>query len=412
MRRFPGAAGYRLLVESATTERAAWRLKVYPLAILLTLAAAMLFAALVYDADDPESRLGGDYPAFYGAGSITNDGDWDELYSPERQQLEQAGLIDDEGAYLYFSYPPFVGGGYGLLAAIPYQWSFLVHTLLMTVALAGAVWMVRPWLQRFGLPVAAIVVAALAFQPVLRSVVGGQNTTLALLLIATAARLDHDDRPFLAGLAAALLLFKPQFGAVVLPLLLVARRWRMLGGWSAGAATLLALSSLLMGGAWLSEWWSQARQFSNINATANGANFISLPGFLENALGAGSGVAAGIGYSLALVVGAIVAYFWWRVPRHEALTRWALLAAAVVVVAPQTLFYDAGLLLLALVAMLPSLGTKAMRVVTVCVAMSWLQTTGSWLGWSPLGPMAVIAVAGFLVWSVRATRSMTPPLGA
>ena len=52
-----------------TKESFSWRLRVYPLIIIATLLGALVFAAVSYDVDDPASRLGGDYPSFYAAGS-------------------------------------------------------------------------------------------------------------------------------------------------------------------------------------------------------------------------------------------------------------------------------------------------------------------------------------------------------
>lgn len=364
--------------------------------IIATLLAALVFAAVSYDVDDPASRLGGDYPTFYAAGSIANTGDWDELYSPERQQAQQAGLIDDEGGFLYFSYPPFVAALYGLLALPGYQWSFLIATVLMLLALAGATWALSPWLRRTGLPAAALVVVALAFFPVLSAAVGGQNTALSILLFAVAARLDHDDRPVLAGLVAALLLFKPQFGVVIVPLAMVARRWRILAGWAMGAVALFVISTLLMGGDWLGDWWSQASLFRDTNAVANGANFVSLPGFLENVLGVGSQTALLLGYGSAALLGARVAWLWWREPDTGALWRWAVAAGAAMAVAPQTLFYDAGLLLLLLVALLPG-WRRPVLVVAALAAISWLQVAEPVLGWSPLGPISLGALVAAVV---------------
>lgn len=386
------------------TSRAAWRLRVYPWVILITLLLALVVAAATFDVADPDSRLGGDYPAFYSAGAIAAAGDWDELYEPARQQAEQAGLIDDDGGYLYFSYPPFVAALYAPLALIGYQWSFVLHTLLMAAAVAGAVWVCWPWLERLRLPRQAMIVAALGFYPLLTAVTGGQNTSLSLLLLAAAARLDRDNRAFLAGLVAAGLLFKPQFGVIVLPLLLLTRRWRAVAGLGSGAIGLYLGSAAFVGGSWLSGWWAQAADFRDLNTAANGTNFISIPGFLENALGSGSAVATVVGYGLAAVVAAGVAFVWWRHQKSGALVRWALVGAAAVTVAPQTLYYDAGLLLLPGVAILA--GSTRWRWVGIAFVLSWTQVAADGLGWSPLGPLSVAAV-GFLVlhWARAAPRA-------
>lgn len=374
-----------------TKESFSWRLRVYPMVIIATLLVALVYAVVSYNVDDPSSRLGGDYPSFYAAGSIVNSGDWGELYSPERQQAEQDGLIDDEGGFLYFSYPPFVAAIYGLLALPGYQWSFLLHTILMMLALAGAIWALSPWLRSTGLPATALVVTSLAFFPVLTAVAGGQNTVLSILLFALVARLDHDNRPVLAGLVAALLLFKPQFGVVIVPLVMVARRWRILAGWAMGAIALFGVSTLLMGGSWLTDWWNQASLFRDTNAVANGANFVSVPGFVENLLGVGSHAAVLLGYGSAALLAARVAWLWWQEPDAGALWRWALAAGVAMAVAPQTLFYDAGLLLLLLVALLPR-WQRPVLVVAALAAVSWLEVAKPILGWSPLGPISIGAL--------------------
>lgn len=389
------------------TTSGSWRLRAYPLVLLITLMGALLFATIAYDIDHPTSRLGGDYPAFYAAGEIAAQGDWDELYSDARQQSEQAGLIDDEGGFLYFSYPPFVAGAYSLLAGIDYRWSFLIHTALMTLALLGAIKLLWPWLERAGWPQPAVLVLSLGFYPVLRAVPGGQNTTLSLLLLAAAARWETDDKPVRAGLALALLLFKPQFGVVLLPLLLISRRWRVLAGWTAGAAVLYLASAYLMGGVWVGEWWNQATGFSDVNATANGSNFVSIPGFFENAAGVGETVAIVAGFIVAAAFGAVVAYFWWRNPTARALERYALAAAAVLLAAPQTLFYDAGLLLLALVPVMLRLGSRLGPLLAVGIALTWLQPLSATLGWSPLGPVAWVAAA-LMLWQLVPAGEPTP----
>ena len=393
-----------MTTDNATSS--SWRLRIYPLALLVALGGALLYAVLTYDIGHPTSRLGGDYPSFYAAGSIAQDGDWDELYSAERQSAEQAGLIDDEGSYLYFSYPPFVAGAYSGLAAFDYRWSFLVHTIIMALALAAAIRLLWPWLEAARWPPLALFVLAVSFYPLLRAIPGGQNTSLSLLLLAAAIRLDRDDASFLAGLALAALLFKPQFGVVILPLLIVARRWRVLLGWLTGAAVLFAASTLLMGGAWLSDWWEQAGTFRDQNVAANGPNFVSLPGFLENLLGVGTTVAFVLGYGLAALFGVAVAYYWWRHPRSHALERYALAGTAVVLAAPQTLYYDAGILLLGLVAGFAFLPRRAI-VVAALVVLSWSHIAADDLGWSPLGPLVWVA-ALWLLWWLLANRSTEP----
>ena len=104
-----------------------------------------------------------------------------------------------------------------------------------------------------------------------------------------------------------------------------------------------------------------------------------------------------VGYGLAVALGAIVALLWWRAARLDVLLRWSAAAAAAVLVAPQTLFYDAGVLLLVLVAVLPLIRRPFVPMLATVVAVSWSQVAAGSLGWSPLGPLAWALVVVLLV---------------
>jgi len=175
----------------------------------------------------------------------------------------------------------------------------------------------------------------------------------------------------------------------------------MLGGWLLGAVAIYAASAVLMGGEWIADWWEQASAFRDVNLQANGTNFVSLPGFMENVFGSDSGFAWILGYGLAAALGVAVAYYWWKHPVGHALSRWALAAAAVVIAAPQTLYYDTGLLLLGLVVLVAMATPRPAVVVGAMAALSWTQLGSSALGWSPLGPIAWIATVLLLLYVNR-----------
>ncbi len=363
--------------------------------------AALLIAVLVSTfagsgAAAPGGRLGGDLPAFYGAGSVAADGDWDELYDASRQIAAQADLWEDTGSYLYFAYPPYVAGVYRALVPLGYRGAYLVHTLLMGAALWAAVRLATPlvpWLRRRTLVAFTV---ALTFYPMLRSVLGGQNAPLTLLLVVAVARLEHDGRAFAAGVAAALLLYKPQFGVPLALLLVAGRRWRMLRGWAAGASVLYATAALTNGLGWVGDWWSQATEFRELNMAANGSNFISIPGVVEHLLGAGSGAAGSIAVVVTVVGGAAAAALWWRRPERP-LLRMAVAVAVIVTIAPQSLFYEAGVLFMPVAVLAPQDPTTRARVLGAFWTAGLLHLFAPGAGASPL---AVVPVA-IAVWAVR-----------
>lgn len=389
---------------AASSAARAWRLRAYPAAALLALAAVIVLAVTAgLGTGGEEGRLGGDYPAFYAAGQLARDGEWGSLYDQKSQQEAQKGLIDDEGGFLYFAYPPPVAAAYAPLAGLEYRWSYLVHTLLMAAALGGAVALARPLFPLVDRHPTAAYAAALGVYPMLRAVVGGQNTALTLLLIVAAARLEAAARPLASGAVVGLLLYKPQFGVVFLAFLAVRRRWSSLASAGVVAAGLWVVSAALLGATWLGDWWSQASNFADINAEANAANFVSLPGALGHLLGTGGAV---LGWALSVPLAAGLVGLWWLDRDADAAPSYALTAAGAVLFLPQPLFYEAGLLsLLAAVTIHRRPGTG--RILALAALATWIHPLSRSLGSFVL----LLIVLAITVWAgtMLASGADLPP---
>ena len=110
------------------SSRQRFRLTVLPLAALVTLAVVMIVGALI--TPDDSGQLGGDFPAFYAAGSIVAEDGYDNLYDLEVQRAAQEGLLENEDGVLFFAYPPFVATGYSWLVPLGYRGAYLVQMLM------------------------------------------------------------------------------------------------------------------------------------------------------------------------------------------------------------------------------------------------------------------------------------------
>ena len=121
--------------------------------------------------------------------------------------------------------PPPVAATYGLLSRLDYRWSYLLHTMLMGMALWGAVRLARPVVPVVARNPTLVFAVALVSYPLFRAITGGQNTALTLLLLVGAARFDAEDRSIVSGLFVGLMLYKPQFAVGLIVLLLVRKRW-------------------------------------------------------------------------------------------------------------------------------------------------------------------------------------------
>lgn len=385
--------------ETAVTDGEAFLNKLSK-AILLALGIAVLMATVIgagigeNQTTDPESaRLGGDFAAFYSAGSIVWSGDIDSLYDPARQQAAQDELGLD--GYLAFAYPPHVALAYSPLGALDFQVAYALHTVAMASAFLLAVHLLRkpvPQIERWRWPLLA---ASFTFYPLITAVGGGQNASLSVLLLAVIWRALHDDRELLAGLAIGLLIFRPQYAIPMLGLVGLSRHWRAVGAAIATIATTWAVTAVARGSNWLGDWWEQVGPFVERDAEVNAANSISFLGFLQAVLSADSVIAVATGVALSATVVLTLMYLWANPARFSLAQRMGAAAIGVVLISPHTMFYDSSLLLIAGAALISESLTVPVRALFVVWVGALTQVFAGGLGATPL---AVVVAATFSVW--------------
>ena len=311
-------------------------------------------------------RLGGDFPAFYGAGRVVNTLGFDSLYVPAAQQAAQAGLGVD--GYLAFAYAPHVALPYSLLALLDFRIAYTVHTLVMVAALALSLRLIEgplPTLRNYRLPAFA---ATLTFYPLMTAAFGGQNTAISVLLLAWAWSSWHRGDDALAGLAIGLLAFRPQYALPLLGLSLLARHWRTVLVATVTIASTWLLNALLLGAGWFSAWIDEVLPFVERDADVNAHNSISLQGFLHAVAGDGSFVRV-VGLVGAAVTALLMSYVWFD-RRFQLDQRVAVAAAGILLMSPHTMFYDAGLLIIGFLAVAAAWPHRAV----------WMLGAGLWLG--------------------------------
>jgi len=317
-----------------------------------------------------DGQLGGDFPAFFAAGDIVAESGYEDLYDPGVQQAAQEGLIANEGGYLFFAYPPFVASGYAVVAPLGYRAAYVVQMLLMAAAAVATVWLLRPMSEFVRRYWVAVLAGVILFQPITASLIGGQNTLLTMLLFVAAARAEWSGQEVLAGIAVGLLAYKPQYGLPLLLLVMVGRRWRVVAGALGTWFGLYMAGAAALGFGWLGPWWEQATAFRDINAGVNGHLFVSLPGYIEHLTGMGSDG----GQMLGLAIGAagMLGLAWlWRRAQQDALIRYAMAATGLILIAPQSLFYEAGVAAVTIL-LLTARGRVDKQLMTGVFAAGWL----------------------------------------
>jgi hypothetical protein len=356
----------------------------YAIGVIVAIAIALFVATLAAaESPAPANRIGGDFPAFYGAGRIAADGAWDDLYEMDRQVEAQAGLhpADEGDVAWFFAYPPQVAFAYQPLAALDYHWSSLIHAVVMAMLLLAAVLLARPmipWLE--GRVVVAFAIA-LVFWPMFRAVTGGSNAALTVFLIVAAWRLVHGNAPVAAGLVLAGLLYKPQFAIPLIGLFLLSGYWRVVAGGAIGAAVFYATGAALQGWAWGVDWLDSASRFGRLDAEVNGHSSVSFIGMAENLFGVGASPAVVVAWGLAGATAVLLSWLWWRNGRRDLAGLLAITVPAILLMSPHAMSQDG-----------------AVVVITVAIVMGFSASRG-WTAW-------------FLtVWALGASQILIQHLG-
>ena len=378
---------------------AAWtrRLTLYPRLLLGTVGLAFVIVIMAGDGSSTAGgRVGGDFPAFYSAGTIVADGNIDDLYDPVTQAAAQDQLLGREDGFIMFPYAPHVAAAYSAFSGLPYRLAYVIHTLLMVGALVGALALLRPMIPLVDRWFSLVLGAAVGAYPIFVGVSGGQNTALTLLLLAAIWRSLHDDRQVLAGLAVAVLLFRPQYAIPVLGLLFLGRYWRAVASSVAGAGVIWAINAALFGADWFTNWLRQVQPLLEADAEINAVNEIAPIGFGHAVLGTDSAVALLAGGAVSVAVGLTLAWIWWR-GNLDLGARFAITTAGLMLLGPHTIYYDSSILIFAVLLLL-----DRQRIDWWITALIWaagfLQLTKTGLGASPL----IFVVVAVFALAIRA----------
>lgn len=346
-------------------------------------------------------RVGGDFAAFYGAGALVGAGQGVGLYDRDKQRdVQQQFLPDHLGGWIDFAYPPFVAVLFVPLALFPFKLAFSIYSLAQVGACVGAVQLaatVTPRVRQNRVVAAAV---TLSFYPLMRSVLGGQNTGFSLLCAVGLAVSLYRSRDFAAGVWAAGWLFKPQ---LALPVILLVGVRRAKGFWIAvvlGGAVWYGLGALVGGLVWPVWWWREGvMPFAHADVAFDLANGISL-----REVGLRLGIGPFATALSALCLGTAVWRCWsWKGIDRSIVPLIAVAIVATLLISPHTLFYDAGLLVVCFWAAVESDDKAVWALATITWGLATLQVVASWV---PLSPAFVSLVsATVMMWLVASHAS-------
>ena len=263
-----------------------------------------------------------DFVYFYGIGRIANGYPLAKLYDYSLQLKtfnEIFPFHSHGGGYGPSPYPPFVALFFGLFARFPVVPAFFLWAgVSLALYLAGIAAAIHGVFPRERLKVSIVFASALAFCPFLHdTLANGQLSTLAVFGTGLAVMQERHSRPFASGLALSVLAYKPTLLLLLIPMLLLTRRFKAFGGFVTGSA-LLTLAATAFGG--LQIWAAYARflgVFSRFvgfkgQSTYDLSMYIDIKSFMQAVSGGWSRAELVFFMAVAIAMAAWLAVLFWN----------------------------------------------------------------------------------------------------
>jgi alpha-1,2-mannosyltransferase len=317
------------------------RLRVYPVLLLILFGAAVLaLIATSHAGIDAFGRpLGTDFSAIFTAGREADQGHSARPYDVAAFRADQTGLFGPSDGFYLWLYPPYFLALAALLGLLPYLAALaLWQAATLLLYLAATLRALRP----AELPIRPVLVAALAFPAGFINLMHGQNGFLTAALLGGGLTL-LERRPSLAGVAFALLAYKPQFGLLLVPALVAGGYWRTC---AAAAATLAGMTLAALAAFGFAPWRGFLTHLgvTRLMLEQGGAGFAKDQSPFSAVRLLGGGVDLAYAAQAALGCGALVALILiWRSAADFRLKAAALLAASLMAT-PHVFDYDLAIL--------------------------------------------------------------------
>ena len=220
-------------------------------ALAVAIAAVVLFyAGAFWQQRQPLFAGASDFSSLYAAGRMVISGQGSRVYDQDAQRQAQAEFIHNLS---YRQGPlPFMRAPFELLLLAPLATLTYAHAIVAWYAINVGLLLVVAFILageaeflKTRLPLLLIVTAL--FDPVRTALIQGQDSILLLLLLSLVYVNLARRREALAGCLITLAAFKPQFVLPLLLVLLVCRRWKVLGAALGTGLGLAVVSAGLVG---------------------------------------------------------------------------------------------------------------------------------------------------------------------
>lgn len=279
--------------------------------------------------------LGADFGAFYIAGRIFN------THPPDR--VYDAGLHHDlyheqfpdapPDSHLPYVNAPFFILPFTVLARLPYSWAYFLWLALSVVLYVAG--FVLIWRTLNGIPRDAWLIAlllSLSFMPFLvECLAGGQTSAVGFFCLALAIIAERRGHHILSGLALSLCAYKPTLLVLILPMLVITRRYLTILGFVAGCGLLALISFLIVGWQGLIGYINTLLYFTNASTSAASSlrswKYVDINSFFRLLLGDYPYLRWTLTGALFVIVLPLLIRLWWKADRkrsNDQILVWAL----------------------------------------------------------------------------------------
>lgn len=218
----------------------------------------MFMLLLGYQRRDAALHARNDFVTFYAGAKLAGTAD---LYSRTANLEMNKALVGNDMGEMYIR-PPFYAAILKPLSVFPFMTAYALFTCM---SLAAYIWFVA----KFTKECSALPFLAAISIPFTATLMAGQDASFMMAILGGSILLTRKNRDFAAGLVLSLLAYKFHLFLFIPLLLVMKKRWRMVGGGLSGIAALAALGMIVNGVASTREWITVLRN-PWINPDASG----------------------------------------------------------------------------------------------------------------------------------------------
>ena len=351
--------------------------------------------------------LGGDFVEFYTVGKVLNNYAPARIYDLELetslQHASQPSMPDTR--MLIFAHTPFIAPLFRPFALLPYAWAYVAWLVFSAGLYLAALALLFRTVRLNADDRKTGFLLALSSTPFLfETWIGGQLSVVVFAIWVLFFWCLDSDRRVLAGFVLALCLFKPTLVALPALMLVVGRRWRVVGGLAAGGIAMASLSVATVGLDGCRGWFAALAMFGNRVAKAeevwHEAKYVDLLAFFHLLLPHPAALGTVVATSVSTIAVVWLGRAWWRSdgtfedgPTTER-RLWAATLCLTLVVNPYVPIYDAILVVIAVALVAREQRTIAGWVLALYL-VPWL--TQSFAEFLHLQLMTIV-LAAFGVW--------------